>query len=697
MAAYASSFQGSFLFDDKQCILNCESIRSISNATNFENVPPPIGLYRRDLVRWSLVLNYAISEYETWSYHVINLLIHLTAGSILYLLIRDTLRWHVPRLKGQCIAIAFGSAILWLLHPLQTESVTYIIQRLESLASLWYLAILYCTLRAHQSAMPLRWQTLAVLAMILGVFSKEIILTAPFVVLIYDRTYLSRSYQAAVKSRPWLYGGLTFGLLIFAGNYWYYRTAFAPIPSASLRPDKIATPVEYLCSQPGVLLHYIKLSFAPLELCLDYLWPIATDPIEIYGKGAIIIALLVLGFVLLHKRPAIGFLIVSFFLILAPSSTIQPLLLAFEHRMYLPLACITTGISCLTWMLVYRVVCGEAKLPNHEVGRREPQMVKLIPMMLISSYAAFLGFQTFQRNKVYESPLVMWEDVLQKRPQNPRAWMNYGVCLDKERGETEAARAAIAQSIVLNPKFGLAWSQLGLMCFKLGRHDAASKQYEIYKELVELEDEILIPEYAESLLYAGRFSDAIAEFERIQQIPDLGIEASINCRTKKGIAYDKLDDFENAQRSFEEALALDPTSVPTLMPYAQACLNSNEHEKGLSLLLKAMRIAANNPSIPFLAAELELSRGQPGAAVPFLQESLRRDPSFVPAASTLATMMAANGHPMDAIDLLRTAANSHEDINTRRQLLSMIIGYCREAQNPELEQYFQMQLTRLPQ
>lgn len=644
--AYVSSFAGTFVYDDNQCIVNNEGIRSVSNALDTETYPPPVGLYRRELVRWSLVLNFAISQYDTWSYHLVNLLIHLVAGTLLYLLVRDTIRWHVPRLRNHAVMIAFSSAWLWMLHPLQTESVTYIIQRLESLASLWYLAILYGVLRSCHSATPKRAQCLAIIAMLLGVFTKEIVVTAPLVAILYDRTFLASSYREILGKRKGLYAGLLSGVVIFIANLWYTRAtldggAFAPGLEAAQR----ATPLEYLWSQPGVLLHYLKLSIVPQDLCLDYMWPIATDPIEIFGKGALILAMLFLGFFLLWKRPPIGFLIVSFFIILAPTSTIKPLLLAFEHRMYLPLACVTTGIACaltafIEWCIRKRSLDDNAT--SLDSDSRRNQTTTRISLIILVAYGTVLGMATYQRNHVYRSAQAVWSDVIATRPTNARAWNNLGVAILKETGNAAAGRQATEKAIELSPKYGFAWRQLALVNYKTGRFQDAAVQYKTFRRLVPSSQTEIIPELSEAFLYASEFDGAVTEYQKIID-SSAPVQVKVICLQKQALAYAFSDDMDNAERCLKEAVEASQDNDQMLAAFGKACSAPHKSELARAMLGEASKRLKQNPMFPYMAAQLELALNELDQAEALLQEAVRRDSTFTPATQQLATLHSESG------------------------------------------------------
>ena len=218
-AAYAGSFAGAFVYDDVPAILENPTIRHLGRLG--EVLAPPgdqagtVG--GRPVVNLSLALNVAISGTAPWSYHAFNLAVHLAAAALLFGIVARTL--DLPAVRGERpwpekdrIAVAFAVAILWALHPLQTEAVTYVVQRAESLMGMLYLLTVYCFVRGAGAGVsepgrpaagpgPAAWFVLAWLACLLGMATKEVMVTAPVLALLYDRTFLAGSFREAWRRR----------------------------------------------------------------------------------------------------------------------------------------------------------------------------------------------------------------------------------------------------------------------------------------------------------------------------------------------------------------------------------------------------------------------------------------------------------------------------------------------------------------
>ena len=230
LAVYANSWAVPFTFDDQAAIVHNASIRHLGDLGAVLS-PPGSGLTvdGRPVLNLSLAVNYAISGTQSWSYHALNIVIHAFAALTLFGIVRRTLlRAREPGAAGasgtrfdamEANALAFAVALLWAVHPLQTESVTYVIQRAESLMGLFYLLTLYGFVRGVDAATTgtsSGWFGLSCLACLFGMGTKEVMVSAPLIVLLFDRTFVSAGLRAAL-SRRWRYYvtlALTTGVLL---------------------------------------------------------------------------------------------------------------------------------------------------------------------------------------------------------------------------------------------------------------------------------------------------------------------------------------------------------------------------------------------------------------------------------------------------------------------------------------------------
>ncbi|MDR3637793.1 MAG: tetratricopeptide repeat protein [Isosphaeraceae bacterium] len=420
---YRNSLDGDGIFDDDP---------NVGAAVDmYKNPSPKLLLPRpRSLAYLTFALNYKFDSGRVRSFHQVNRAIHILAALVLFGVAGRTLR--LPSLGGRyddeaADRIAFCIALIWLVHPLQTQAVTYMVQRIESSMGLFYLLCLYCLIRGATAQRAWPWYVLDVLLFFLGIGTKEVIGTAPLLMLLFDRIFLAGSWREVIRRRGWFYG-LLLGPMILFGLYMapYFNTKWSH--DMGLGHPWI-TPWMYARTQTAVILHYLRLAYWPDKLCLDYCWPVM--PVrELVVPMAVISALLALTLWALRYRSRVGFLAAGFFLILAPTSSFMPINdLAVEHRMYLPLACVVS----LTVLAAYAACERFAVRAGWSRG--------IAPKILIATsiVIAFpLALRTVARNRDYRNSLAMWQSAVAAYPMSHRATNNLAVSLWEAQRKQEA-------------------------------------------------------------------------------------------------------------------------------------------------------------------------------------------------------------------------------------------------------------------
>jgi len=533
VAAYHNSFAVPLLFDDKAAVLENPTIRQLWPLT--EALSPPAsasGAAGRPVINLSLALNYAISGEAVWSYHAFNLLAHLLAGLTLFGLLRRTL--VAPALpvgvRSAALPLGFTITALWLLHPLQTESVTFIIQRSELIVGLFYLLTLYGFVRATTAARPLRWLLVSVTACALGMASKELMVSAPLLVLLYDRTFVAGSFRAALHSRRGYYAALAATWLVLA--WLVFRGSGTRGEAAGFGLG--VSSWDYLLTQGRAIGLYLRLTFWPHPLVLDYGTAVVRDPLAVWPQGVMLLALAAGTAWATVRRPAAGFAGVAFFAILAPSSSIVPLVAQTiaEHRMYLPLA----AVLALLVPLAYA-----------RLGR---------PALAVFLLAApVLAAVTVQRNRDYRSEVAAWSDTVAKVPDNPRARVNLAEALILA-GDPAAAREHAAAAVRLRPAYPEAQMNLGIALAQTGRPAEALPHA---SEAVELQPDSLRAQsnFAVVLAMLGRLPEAVTHLERALALGPTPAEA-VSLHTNLGQALALLGRRAEAEVQFETVLRLQP-------------------------------------------------------------------------------------------------------------------------------------------
>ena len=492
IAAYCRTFSVPLLFDDVDAIAENPSIRAWSTAL-WAPVATTAG--GRPILNLSLAANYAISGTEVWSYHAVNLAIHVLAGLTLFGILR---RVFAPREGPAADIMAFSAALLWALHPLQTESVTYIVQRAESLMGLFYLLTLYCFVRgADAEGRPRnRWFALSVAACLLGMGTKEVMASAPLIVLLCDRTIFAGSFREAWRSRWRFYCCLAATWLVLA---------FLVIATHGRGGGSGVSWWRYAQTQFPAILRYLRLSVWPRPLIFDYGTQWVTDPWSVLPSAAAVAGLAAAA-AWAFFRPgfpakALGLAGIWFLSILAPTSLVPGnRQTAAEHRMYLALipVIVAAVIGIYRWT-------GRAALP------------------FCAALAAVLAAVTFQRNEVYRSALDLWTDTVAHCPGNAFAHNNLSCELEHVPGRTREAIAQYEEALRLKPGYAEAHYNLGRALRAEGRVREAIAEYE---ETLRLQPDHLAAHFnlAVTLLaIPGRTGEAAAHLEEILRLqPDNG-------------------------------------------------------------------------------------------------------------------------------------------------------------------------------
>jgi tetratricopeptide (TPR) repeat protein len=575
LGAYCNSFHGAFVFDDLPAIRQNATIRSLRPI--WQALSPPRGgetVSGRPLVNLTLALNYAISGLEVWSYHAFNLAVHILAGLALYGVVRRTLL--VPDLRdrfgGSATFLALAVALIWTVHPLQTGSVTYIVQRAESMMGLFYLLTVYCFIRAACSPKAMPWYVLTVLACLLGLASKQVAATAPLAVLLYDRTFLGGSFKQALRKRWGLHLALaaTWGLLAYLHVAAGERVATVTVSAA-----------QYAAAQFGIVLHYLRLCFWPDPLCIDYGWLPPETTAELLPPLIIIAVLLLVTAWALVRRPRLGFAGAWFFLILAPTSSFIPLAstadLAFEHRMYLPLA----GVAAL-------VVIGACLLWRRWSPGGGGGLKRLVPIACLVLATGALAARTIVRNRDYQSQLAIWQATVDVRPTSIRGHYNLAGALAGD-GKVDEAIEHYRHAVRLYPDYIQAHNNLAALLADRGRPEEAILHYE---EALRLDPNVVEAHYnlALTFLQQGKLDGAVEHFKHALRLNPHLPWAHYNLAS----ALAKQGKLDEAREEFRKAVAIKADMVVGHSDLGLALARKGELEDAVKSYRQALRLAGDN-------------------------------------------------------------------------------------------------------
>ncbi|SDR73228.1 tetratricopeptide repeat protein [Opitutus sp. GAS368] len=679
LAAYHNSFAGPFVFDDVPAIVDNPSIRP---GWSLGGVLAPgldggLTVSGRPLVNLSLALNQSLGGEAVRGYHLVNLLIHVLAGLALFGIVRRTLaglpgrsllagdsgRNAIPGapespasrlLQRDATWLALAVALLWTLHPLQTESVTYVVQRAESLMALCYLLTLYAFIRMAEKPETGRsvrrgdgeanlkpesrlWTGISIVACLAGMASKEVMASAPLMVLLYDRTFVAGSFREAWRRRWRYYSGLAATWLLLA---WLVAGTTGRGGTAGFGAE--VGPWRYLLTQCQAIIHYLWLVVWPDPLVFDYGTATVGGLGEVWLQALLLVALAAGTGVALVRRPVWGFAGAWFFLILAPSSSVVPVATqtVAEHRMYLPLVAILgpAVLGLYAWL-----------------GRRG--------LVVCGALAVGWGGLTVRRNADYGSEPGLWADTVAKRPANGRAHNNLGKAFFAANRFAEA-QAQYEEAVRLQPGVPEPHYNLGLALARLGRPAEASNQYE---EALRLQ-----PNYAEAhnnlgnaLLAGGRLEEAAVHYAEAVRLKPGFAEAHSN------LANVRLEQGRGAEalREGEEAVRLDPNYAEARYNLGNALAQARRLPAALGQYEEALRLKPDYADVANNLGNVRAELGRLPEAIAAYERALELDPGYPDARHNLARVLIHLGRLPEAIDRYRQLAGARPDDSAIRSEL----------------------------
>lgn len=599
-AVYLPAIAAPFVCDDSIAIVENESLRQLWPLVGDVERPGPLAAKKdlptagRPLVNLSFALNYQIYGLDPRGYRAVNVLLHSLNVLLLAAIVRRTLQlpYFGGKFAGSARLVAFGTALVWAVHPLVTETVEYVTQRTELMACFFYFGTIYASIR-HLKERSAGWLLAAVAACWAGMASKEVVASVPILVLLYDRTIFGRTLREAWHNARPLYVGLF-------GSWLLLVCLAGPGPRSASAGFHLGVPAtNWWYTQAKVLLEYLKLAVWPWPLSIHYEPPYLTSLSAAWMYVLPVAAIAVGTLVLLWRRSAAGYVATFAFAILAPTFAVPIVTeIAAERRMYMPLAALTALAVAGSFTLLCRIL-------NAATARRA--------LATITAALALAGaIVSNQRLDAYADELALWQDAIGHEPNNATAEYNVGTIL-LERDDAAAATEHFRRAIELRDNYPQAHHNLGSALSKLGRTDEATKAFE---RAVELE-----PRYALghaklgfTALKEGRPNEARQEFQK---------------------AIDRNPGDADANRGMAEAL-LQLGEPADAARYAMSAVDAAPHEAAAQNILGAA-----------LAQEGKLTD-----AIEHLEAAVRLDPNLLPA---LGNLMAAYGSVGRSADAVATA------------------------------------------
>jgi tetratricopeptide (TPR) repeat protein len=697
---YFNTFDAPFVFDDIKTITENSSIR-IQEFTVSNIIDAVSGLSKKRIFpELSFALNYYFGHYNPAGYHLVNIIIHIINGILLFFFLKLTFIISKPQGSfrpqspfSHIYWISFFATLIWLVHPLQTQSVTYTVQRTNSMAATFFLLslLLYAKGRISQfkalEDSPVGedkatrkkrlgnnylWFLGCVLSGILALGSKQNAATLPVMIFFYEWYFFQDLSPKWFKSshKYIIAVAVLFGIVAFL------YLGSNPLEKINKLRDFSHgefTLAERALTQTRVVVYYLSLIFFPhpSRLNLDYDFPLSHslfNPTTTLLSLILIIGLIALAVYLAKRERLISFCILWFFGNLVIESSIIPLAIIFEHRTYLP-----SMMVCLVPVLL---------------GDRFVK-INWLKIGLACVVIVVFSFWTFQRNQVWKNEFSLWSDVVKKSPNKARPNLNLGIILSK-LGKTDAALTYLKKALLINPNDSVAHNNLGVVLAKKGQlkeainhfrmalktnNRYAEAQFNLGAALAQQgkTDEAvdrfyqalrLNPDYADPhnnlggiFAQQGQNEKAIVHYSAALRLNPQLVQAHNNL----GIALMQEGKFADAINHFRKALQIQPDFELAENNLKRALAIQQELEAEISGLQELLQDTPDNVELNFQLGNLYFRKGDRHQAIQQYKKALRLNKKFVPAINNLALVTAANQEYYKALTIFLDVLNYHPD------------------------------------
>jgi len=563
---YSNTLTAAFQFDDRLNIVDNLLIRDMGNLW------PPTG------ARWfgtlTFALNYQLGGLNPLGYHLVNICIHILSALAVYFFVLLTFRTtYFNNRKVAAVSDAWfacACALLFVAHPLQTQAVTYIVQRFASLATLLFMLSLdiyilarltsvtgHSTPSSARTVRPhwIRWflYALSVLCALLSLKTKENACTLPVVLLIYEvmfiggittlTTPLKRRWRSLVPL-----AGLALAGILYSINRYGLATLLD-----KLRATNEISRHDYLITQFRVIVSYLRLLFFPVGQTIDHHYRVYTSLLEPAVLASLSLLILLLAAALYLYRLSrqgssylrlISFGILWFFVTLSVESSIIPIIdVMFEHRLYLPSI---GAILAVTALCAFALEKSSLKLGQTRIAAAG----------ILAGVVIVLACAAHERNKVWKDELTLWTDVIAKTPDNPRGYNMLGSYYQATFRIYDAINC-FRKALEVDGSYAEARSNLGNAYIQTGRIDAGLNELMItaqHNSFDDIDSGILYYNIARGYYLKGMPDPAIEYLKRaLRHVPN---EAAYFFML--GQAYQRKNLPEESMANFKKAHALDP-------------------------------------------------------------------------------------------------------------------------------------------
>jgi len=619
LLGYANSFNVPFQFDDiinisqDPVIKNLDYYWAPSKAEGFTGAVQYPMLINRYVGSLSFALNYKMHGLDVRGYHVVNLLIHLINAVLVYWLVNlifsalgiGKSAEEKLTLVGQGQIMALFVSLLFVSHPIQTQAVTYIVQRFTSLATMFYLlsVIMYARFRLtvgweeHEGEENSRrpscylYYLLSLVTAVLAMRTKEIAFTIPVIIVLFELIFFEGDYRKRVLGLcPIVLTMLVipyslFFVASYAGKSWEITKLHTHMPR-----------LDYFLTELRVLVTYIRLILFPVNQNLDYDYPISHSILDyrvLAALGVLMTIWLSAGYFFyrfkntLPLSRVVFFGTAWFFVALSVESSFIPIVdVIFEHRVYLP--------SFGAFLVI-------AALGAIVLEKCRQDWLQITAWVLMAVISLGLTTATYVRNKVWRDKMSLWQDVVEKSPNKARGHIALGQVW-RHRGDIDKALKNFRKAVELKPDSD-SYAKIGLI---YGEHDRWLEAEESFRVAVALDknNDFTRANLALALTHLGRFEEAVREFKAA-----LAINPN-NAMTHNdlGIALGNWGKIDQAISELEEATRLEPNNEEFYCNLGMAFAKAGRTDDAVKELNKSLTINPDNIMARGLINEIKTGR-----------------------------------------------------------------------------------------
>jgi len=610
---YFPSLHTPFIFDDIHKIVNNPDIKNLSNIPKklvypynkknqlFERNDPS-----RPLVYLTYTLNYHFGKLNPSGYHLINIILHIFSVILIFFLTKKIFFYVYEKNFN---LYSFFAALLFAVHPVNIDAVSYIFARSSILATLFYLMSLFFFIKKFESK---KTYALALFCFFLALASKPIAITLPVIILSFDYIFLSNFSFRKVLSKKYHHLLFWIILVIYLVARYVYLGGLGDVETNLTWSRK-----SYFLIQPFMIIKYIKILLVPLGLCIyHYIAP----PRSVFDYRVIIsfffvVLLFIFAYIKYRKKTSnskvIIFSILWFFITLTPTSSFFPTAMAMaERRLYLA----GFGFYLMLLFIFYYLFSINKK-----------RTFKNIFIAFIVTYISILSLTAWKRNKLYDNPIALWEEAADKYPQNDKPYSELGILYQREKKYEKAilnfekvlrispnnaidhfnlgylyqnlslyedAVCEYKKTIELNPNYISAYHNIGTIYYHQKKYKQAVKTYQ---KVIDINQARTDTYYNLGIIYSaqGDYKTAIKMYKEAVEINPNNFDAYYNL----GNIYSRYGIYENAIQAYKESIKLDPNHADVFTDLGNIFYIRKNYKKALYEYEKALKLNPNDKAV----------------------------------------------------------------------------------------------------